>query len=146
MCSSDLRFTRRLIRFRASQPVLTRRKYFQGRSIRGAGVKDIYWLKADGSEMDDEAWTADDQAIGVYIAGAASDLLDTRGDPAIDDDVLLLLNARDEDVVFTLPLMGRRRGGWRLELDTARPRDRHRPARGVYRLDRRSIAVFSRPN
>jgi pullulanase/glycogen debranching enzyme len=97
--------------------------------------------------MNDDAWADDDQAIGVYIAGASSDLLDERGDPARDDNILLLLNSCDEDTEFTLPLQGRRRSGWRIELDTARPRERRRAVRGsAYRLERRSIAVLSHPN
>ena len=48
-CSSS---SRRLVHFRLSQPVLRRRKYFQGRSIRGGDVKDVAWLAPDGREMD----------------------------------------------------------------------------------------------
>src|SRR6266508_6370221 len=50
-----LDFTSKLVRFRLSQPTLRRRKYFQGRSIRGGGVKDVAWLSPDGREMDDAA-------------------------------------------------------------------------------------------
>jgi glycogen operon protein len=142
-----LEWTKRVVKLRRDHPVFRRRRYFQGRPIRGAGVKDIYWIQADGSEMDDDAWSDDDQAIGVYIAGAAADLLDMRGDPAQDDNVLLLLNSRDEGIEFTLPLQGRRRSGWRVELDTARPGDRRRAVRGsTYQLERRSIAVLSHPS
>src|SRR5207249_1457313 len=42
-------FVKQLIHFRLSQPVLRRRKYFQGRSIRG--VKDLAWVAPDGQEM-----------------------------------------------------------------------------------------------
>ena len=37
---------------------LRRRKYFQGRNIRGGDVKDVAWLAPDGREMDDAAWNA----------------------------------------------------------------------------------------
>ncbi|HXH06259.1 MAG TPA: glycogen debranching protein GlgX, partial [Vicinamibacterales bacterium] len=53
-----LEFTRRLVWFRRSQPVLRRRRFFQGRAIRG--VKDIVWLDPSGREMTDEAWNAPD--------------------------------------------------------------------------------------
>src|SRR5881227_2060351 len=39
-------------------PVLHRRKFFQGRSIRGSDVKDLSWFGPDGKEMSDEAWGA----------------------------------------------------------------------------------------
>ena len=142
-----LEWTKRVVKLRRDHPVFRRRRYFQGRPIRGAGVKDIYWIQPDGSEMDDDAWSDDDQVIGLYIAGAGSDLLDERGDPLHDDNILLLLNSRDEAIEFTLPLQGRRRSGWRIEVDSARPRDRKRAVRsGSYRLEPRSIAVVSHPN
>jgi glycogen operon protein len=141
-----LEWTRRVIKLRHDHPVFRRRRYFQGRPIRGAGVKDIYWLRPDGTEMTDEAWSDDDNVIGVYIAGAAADLQDLRGDPARDDNMLLLLNSSDERIDFTLPVQGGRPGGWRIEADAARPQDRRRPVRGTaYRLDPRSIAVLTHP-
>ena len=45
-------FTRRLIAFRKAQPVLQRRNFFQGRALRGAGVKDIVWLDPSGQRDD----------------------------------------------------------------------------------------------
>jgi glycogen operon protein len=75
-----LEFTQRLVHLRRQQPVLTRRKYFQGRSIRGAGVKDIYWLDPSGREMTDEAWTAPFvRSLGVLMVGDAIDDVDERG-------------------------------------------------------------------
>ena len=50
-------FARQLIHLRLTEPVLRRRKYFQGRSIRGG--QDVAWLAPDGCEMADAAWTAD---------------------------------------------------------------------------------------
>jgi glycogen operon protein len=84
-----LEFTRRLVAFRAREPVLTRRKYFQGRSIRGAGVKDIYWLDPKGHEMTDEAWnTSLVRSLGVLMVGDAIDDVDERGRQVTGDTVL----------------------------------------------------------
>src|SRR5512146_68164 len=85
-----LDWTRRVVELRRQHAVLRRRRYFQGRPIRGAGVKDIYWLDPDGSEMTDEDWGNDDTVLGVYIAGASADLLDQRGDPIIDENMRVL--------------------------------------------------------
>src|SRR6478672_10649779 len=75
-----LEFTRRLVNFRRAQPVLTRRKYFQGRSIRGEGVKDIYWVDPTGHEMTDEAWNAPFvRSLGVLAVGEALDEVDEHG-------------------------------------------------------------------
>ena len=61
-----LAFTRRLINFRATHPVLRRRTFFQGRGIRGEDVTDIVWLDADGKEMTDATWNAPHvRCIGV---------------------------------------------------------------------------------
>jgi len=142
-----LEWTKRVTKLRRDHPVLRRRRYFQGRAIRGAGVKDISWLQPDGTEMTDEAWDEGDQALGVYIAGASTDLLDVRGDPLTDENMLLILNGRDEDVLFTLPVHGRRRGGWRVALDSARPREQSTPVRGgTYTVASRSIAVLAQPS
>src|SRR5262249_36547418 len=53
-----LAFTRRLIELRQRHPNLRRRKFFQGRPIRGSDVKDITWLSPDGTEMTEEDWAA----------------------------------------------------------------------------------------
>src|SRR5688572_6849661 len=102
-----LAFTRRLVRFRRSQPVLSRRKYFQGRPIRGAEVKDIYWLDPSGQEMTDETWQAASvQALGVLMVGDALDEVDERGRPVRGDTILITINAHPDQVEFALPSIG----------------------------------------
>jgi glycogen operon protein len=102
-----LQFTRRLVHFRRSQPTLTRRKYFQGRSIRGADVKDIYWLDPSGREMTDAAWNAPFvRSLGVLMVGDAIGDIDERGRLVSGDTLLILLNAHFESVPFVLPAAG----------------------------------------
>src|SRR5262249_36942323 len=104
---SFLDFTRRLVHFRRSQPVLMRRKYFQGRAIRGADVQDIYWLDPSGLEMTDEAWNAPRVlTLGVLMVGNALDEVDERGKQVVGDTLLILLNARHEKQPFALPKTG----------------------------------------
>ncbi|MEZ4554428.1 MAG: glycogen debranching protein GlgX [Dehalococcoidia bacterium] len=139
-----LEWTRRMVEFRRRHPVFRRERYFQGRPIRGAGTKDIHWLKPDGTEMDDEDWQQADRTLGVLIAGAAADLIDGRGEPVRDDDMLLLVNSGDEEREYSLPLHVHRRSGWRLELDTARTAERGRALRArSYVLQPRSMAILS---
>ncbi len=84
--------------------MLRRRQYFQGRSIRGGGVKDVAWLAPDGREMDDEAWNADFvRSIGMLLSGNAIEEVDERGEPITGDTLLVLLNAHTDKVPFTLP-------------------------------------------
>jgi glycogen operon protein len=97
-------FTSSLITLRLSEPVLRRRKYFLGRAIRGGGVKDVAWIAPDGREMTDEAWNADFvKSLGLVLSGSAIEEVDERGEPIVGDTLLVLLNAHDEKVPFTLP-------------------------------------------
>jgi glycogen operon protein len=139
-----LAFTRRLVRFRRSQPVLSRRKYFQGRPIRGAEVKDIYWLDPSGSEMTDEAWNASSvRSLGVLMVGDALDEVDERGRPVRGDTLLMTLNAHHEEVAFALPSIGPHTA-WVRFLDTiaAHTEERCYPGGVTYPLQGRSLALF----
>ena len=139
-----LEFTRRLVHFRRSEPVLTRRKYFQGRSIRGAEVKDIYWLDPSGREMTDEAWNAPFvRSLGVLMVGNASDETDERGRPVSGDTLLVLLNAHFEEVPFVLPRMDEGRA-WVRVLDTIEARSTEARFAGGrnYPLQGRTLALF----
>jgi glycogen operon protein len=146
-----LDFTRRLIALRHEHPGLRRRKFFKGRRIRGAEVRDIIWLRPDGGEMTDDEWNSDwTRAIGVYLAGDALDEVDEEGHRLIDDTLLLLLNAHDAEVEFRLaPDEGRT---WLMLVDTAHPGAAPGPARvevgehgPFYRLLPRSLALLSTP-
>jgi isoamylase len=97
-----LEFTRRLIALRREHPVLRRRRWFQGRSIRG-GV-DIGWFKPDGSEMGDDDWEAGATlAVGVFLNGEAINERDRRGQRVTDDSFLLLFNGQGDPIDWTLP-------------------------------------------
>lgn len=110
-------FTRLVIRLFHEQPVLRRRKFFQGRKIRGSEVADLAWFRTDG-EMSDEDWDDPLRAcLGVRLAGDAIDEVDRRGNPIKGDTLLLLLNGHHEPHEFLLP--AHREGvEWELLLDT----------------------------
>jgi isoamylase len=140
-----LDFTRRLVAFRLSEPVLTRRKYFQGRSIRGAGVKDIYWLDSSGHEMTDEAWNAPSvRFLGVLIVGNALDEVDERGRQVTGDTLLILLNAHHEEVPFSLPLIANDQS-WVRAIDTidAKVEERRFSRGATYPVQGRTLVVFT---
>jgi glycogen operon protein len=139
-----LAFTRRLVRFRRSQPVLQRRKYFHGRAIRGAEAKDIYWLDPDGSEMTDDDWNAPfARSLGVLMVGNALDEVDERGRQVRGDTVLLLLNAHHDEVPFALPTVSAGTA-WVRALDTIAPCVDEQPYEGgqKYPLQGRTLAAF----
>jgi glycogen operon protein len=139
-----LNFTSKLVRLRHVQPVLRRRKYFQGRRIRGGDVKDVAWLAPDGCEMTDEAWNADFvRSLGMLLNGLAIDEADERGQPIIGDTLLVLLNAHSDRVPFTLPPLESNEH-WRRIFDTyeAQTPERLYKPYGQYPLEGRSVAVF----
>ena len=142
-----LAFVRRLIALRQQHPVLRRRRFFQGRRIRGSEVKDISWFRPDGKEMSDEDWLQGfARSLAVRLAGEAIEEKDERGCRIVDDTLLILLNAHHEALSFTLP--AHKRGvRWQPILDTeatAKRKRRVRPLRGGedYALGARSLAVL----
>ena len=92
------------IALRSHHPVFRRRNFFQGRAIKGAGVKDILWLRPDGREMTDEEWNQEHaRTLGVFLSGSAVDEMDERGQPMTDGNFIVLMNAHHEEVPFSLP-------------------------------------------
>jgi glycogen operon protein len=142
-----LRFTRHLIKLFNEHPVLRRRKFFQGRKIRGSEVKDLSWFRPDGLEMAEEDWhNGAARCLGVRLAGDAIDEVDERGNRVVDDTLLIILNAHHEPVPFVLPAH-RADVRWALLLDTAQPsstRRAHPPLANnePYLLDLHSLALF----
>jgi glycogen operon protein len=139
-----LDFTSRLIRIRHEQPALRRRRFFRGRAVRGADVKDIAWLDPNGSEMTDESWNAGFvRCLGVRLEGNAIDEVDERGRPILGDTLLVLLNAHHDRIDFTLPDEDPRDRWERLVDTTDGAASPDRFAGGdVYPLTGRSVALF----
>ena len=139
-----LEFTRRLIRVWRDHPVLRRRKFFQGRRIRGADVTDILWIDPSGVEMNDSTWNSPDvRCLGVRLNGDAIDEIDERGERIVGDTLVILLNAGDEAVPFSLPDTGPTER-WETLIDTADPWSpvRWLMAKDRYRLQSRSMTVL----
>jgi isoamylase len=142
-----LAFTQNLIAFRKQHPVLRRRRFFQGRHLRGSEVKDISWFKPDGKEMTDEDWNAGyTKSLAFRLAGDAIAETDQKGRAIVDDTLLILLNAHHEPLAFTMP--AHKRGvRWETILDTSLAADSEKPATLLkggeqYELEARTIAVL----
>jgi glycogen operon protein len=144
-----LSFVRRLISLRREHPVFRRRRFFEGRPLFGAEIKDIAWLHPDGHEMTEEEWHQHfARCLGVYLSGAGLEEADVRGRPIVDDDFMLLINAHDGEIQFHLPCIGRE-DTWFGLLDTALEEglavNGHTQCGGTYPLQGRSLALLMRP-
>jgi glycogen operon protein len=114
-------FVRRMATIRREHPVFRRRRFFQGRPLRGAHVEDIAWLQPSGEPMTDEDWdNGYARSLAVFLNGSAIRESDSRGERIIDDSFLLLFNAHHEPITFTIPdaTYGE---AWTVEVDTAAP-------------------------
>jgi isoamylase len=118
-----LAFTRAAAALRAEHPVFRRRRFFFGDRAHGGSstLLDIEWFVPGGRQMTDDDWTAGfSRSMAVFLNGAAIAEPDERGEPVRDDNFMLLFNAHDEAVDFTLPdaSFGEL---WSAALDTAVP-------------------------
>jgi isoamylase len=139
-----LDFVRKVTRLWRTQPVFQRRRFFQGRGIRGSEIKDISWFDPSGKEMADEAWNAGFvRCLGVRLAGDLIGDVDERGDPIIGETLLVLLNAHHDGIPFALPI-AKDEHYWELLFDTAKStaEPMAREGKEPYSLDGRSLAVF----
>jgi isoamylase len=141
-----LAFVRRMIRLRKEHPAFRRRRFFQGRELRGADAKDITWLTPAGREMTDEEWNNSfARSLGLQMSGLLEGEYDAQGRPEVDDDFLLLFNADQEEVTFQIPPFPEE-ARWEVFMDTAysaglKPDGFLKPG-SVYTLRPRSMAVL----
>lgn len=101
-----LHFTRKVIKLRKDHPVLRRRRFFYGDAAHGGESKlqEIGWLRPSGEHMQDEDWTAwYARSLMVYVNGHAISEPNLRGEKIVDNSFLLLVNASEEDIEFTIP-------------------------------------------
>ena len=141
-----LMFVQRMISLRKRHPVFRRRRFFQGRPIKGANVKDVLWLNPNGEEMTEEQWRdMSNCCLGMFLAGQGLDETDDRGRKLGDENFLVLLNGYHEKIEFALPAFypGTRWIAW---MDTAhengmRNAETHE-AGTPYALQGRSLALL----
>jgi glycogen operon protein len=139
-----LGYTRWLVWFRRQHSTFRRRRWFQGRAIRG--VPDIVWFKPDGKAMTDQDWRSRHARwLGVFVNGSAIPGHDSRGQPVVDDSFLLLFNGLWRAVYWQVPEeFG---GPWNLVLDTDRlqPEPEPQPISGRILTRARSFVVLQSP-
>jgi isoamylase len=118
-----LEFVRKVIQLRKTEPVFRRRRFFQGRSIHGTEIQDVYWLKPDGSEMSEHDWWSDHaRCLGLVLIGDQIDETDERGERISGETFAILFNAHHEAIAFRLGAR-ERDASWTCVIDTASPND-----------------------
>jgi isoamylase len=139
-----LEFTRGLIRLRHEHPVFQRKSFFMGRKLFGSHLKDIEWIKHDGTEMTEQDWNQSSvRTIGILLAGDAIGEFDEKGQRITDSTFMLLLNAHPDPVPFKLPASAQ---PWELILYTFMPKLADPKitvsAGAEFRMEGRSLALF----
>jgi len=116
-CDADLlHYTKALIALRTEHPVFRRRRWFQGRPLRG--TPDVAWLKSDGTEMSEDDWSGGHAtSIGLFLNGEGISSPDPRGQRVVDDSFLLLFNTSPDPIEWKIA--DKWGEAWGLALDTA---------------------------
>jgi glycogen operon protein len=114
-------FVAKVTELRKDHPVFRRRRFFNGRPVRGTPLEDIGWFKPDGAEMSDEDWESGfAKSVCVFLNGEGIREPDTRGERLTDQSFLLLFNAHHEALEFSIPdRPGTER--WHIVVDTHAP-------------------------
>jgi isoamylase len=143
-----LTFTQQLLRLRREHPVFRRKRFFEGRAVRGERFNDIAWLTHDGQLMSDEHWeTAFAKSLQIFLNGAGLASRDERGRIVTDDSFLLLINGHHEPLTFQAPGEGPT-APFCVVLDTTEPVLRGDPTQEMLQLgdsrevDGRAIVVL----
>ena len=141
-----LQFVQDLIHFRKSQPVLRRRKFFDGLKKTIYSGRDVTWYNTSGCEMLTIDWHNPMlKTIGVCFAGDAIDETDKYGQRINGDTLLYYINAAPHRQEVILPER-KRLARWELLLDTRlesflKKPENFMPTAG-YIMEAWSIAMF----
>jgi glycogen operon protein len=131
-------FTRAAIALRERHAAFRRRDWLSGNGVDARGLRDVYWLAADGREMSEEDWhDPERRALGFQIGNDSPD----------GERFLVLMNSGPDETVFTLAADFPAKA-WLPVFDTRLPEGsvtgRPEPLRpgGAFTLDGRCLVVF----
>jgi isoamylase len=110
-------FCRALIAFRMRHPAFLRPEFYNGRDSSHNMIPDITWLDEDAQPMD---WAPARRTLSLLIDGNKSEIDADRD----DNDILIMLNANDAEVLFTLAPVPQGKEAWHRAIDTALPSPR----------------------
>ncbi|MEO6953834.1 MAG: glycogen debranching protein GlgX [Polyangia bacterium] len=95
-------FTRQLIALRRDHITFRRRRFFEGRPIRGE--IDLRWLRPDGKDMTDDDWQQPfAKSLAYFLNGQSIVTRGVTGERLVDNDFTLIFNAHHERIDYVLP-------------------------------------------
>ena len=111
-----LAFTQHLVALRRSHPVFRRHRF-----LTGIEAAELGWFTPAGTPMTQAGWADGDAlTLGVYLDGSDAPDTGPDGQPLLDDDFLVLVNAWWEPMSFTIPPT-RPGQAWQREVDSYDP-------------------------
>ena len=111
-----LAFTQHLVALRRSHPVFRRHRF-----LTGIEAAELGWFTPAGKPMTQADWADGDAlTLGVYLDGSDAPDTGPDGQPLLDDDFLVLVNAWWEPMSFTIPPT-RPGQAWQREVDSYDP-------------------------
>lgn len=141
----SLSLSKKIIQLRKDQPVLQRRRFYQGKNQGKREDKaDIYWFNPNGDIMRVDEWAnTNHKVLGILINGEAINEMADDGTLLKGDSLIILINAHYEPIPFVLPEFAAR-SKWELLLNTA---DETSPpsfwtVKKPFQLDQRSLVIF----
>ncbi len=127
-------FVSRLIALRQAHPVLRRSSY-------PADPQAVRWFTPQGQPMAAADWSdTTAKAIALLLKGDADPEEDEDGQPLLDSDLALLVNAWWEPIDFAAPWA---EGSWRIDLDSFDPSTHGQVVGGSVTVGPRSVVVLS---
>jgi glycogen operon protein len=113
-----MEFTRGVIRLRSEQPVLRRRRFFEGQVGRGQRRKDVAWFDDEGAEMTEGEWDDESRrSLAMLLNGDEIPDHTDDGRQIRGDTLLIILHSHHKDMSWRLPRGWGER--WEVLLDTA---------------------------
>ncbi len=145
---SLLEFTRSLIALRRSEPLLRRRRYFQGQPDTPDTLKDVAWLKPDGRELVHDDWVNPGESPLIFrLSGTAIDEQDELGGEIRTSSLLVIMHPAAAPIEVTLPDPNGDTGQavWELILSTESPTENLGECRvegSIVQVPGRTLLVF----
>jgi isoamylase len=106
------RFCRELIAFRLRHPAFLRPEFYGGKDSSHNRMPDIAWLTDSAQPAD---WAPERRSLAILIDGNKAETDADRD----DNDILIMVNATEAAVRFTLPPIPPGKEGWHQAIDTA---------------------------